>query len=116
MTSWAMAGWALQILIRNFMFVPMAMTVKAGSTVTWVNRDDEPHTVVSDRGLFRSAALDTGEAFSFTFDEPGTYHVFCSIHPQMAATITVEPQEPGGPLSERGASGPGAPTGADRGP
>jgi len=78
------------VLARDFMFAPAALTVKAGSTVTWTNHDDEPHTVVSDTGLFRSAALDTNESFSFKFDKPGTYHYACSIHPRMVGTITVE--------------------------
>jgi len=78
------------VLARDFMFAPAALTVKAGSTVTWTNHDDEPHTVVSDTGLFRSAALDTNESFSFKFDKPGTYHYACSIHPRMVGTITVQ--------------------------
>src|SRR5271170_7987814 len=72
-----------QILIKDFMFTPLSWTVKAGTTVTWANKDDEPHTVVSDTGLFRSGALDTNESFTFTFDKPGTYHFTCSIHPRM---------------------------------
>jgi plastocyanin len=61
----------------------------AGSTVTWTNRDDEPHTIVSDSGPFHSAALDSNESFSFRFDKPGTYRYTCSIHPCMAGTILV---------------------------
>jgi plastocyanin len=79
-----------RILIKDFMFTPMALTTKVGVEVTWVNQDDEPHTVVSDTGLFRSGALDTGNSYTFKFDKPGTYHVFCSMHPQMTATIVVE--------------------------
>jgi len=56
----------------------------------WVNMDDEPHTVASDTGLFRSSGLDTNESFSYKFDKPGTYHIACSIHPRMVATIVVE--------------------------
>jgi plastocyanin len=81
---------APQFLMKDFMFTPMSVTVKAGDTVTWANKDDEPHTVVSDTGLFRSAALDTDETFSFKFDKPGTYHFTCSIHPRMVGTIVVE--------------------------
>jgi plastocyanin len=77
------------VMAKDFMFAPTAMTVAAGSTVTWTNRDDEPHTVVSDNGLFRSAALDTNESFSFRFDKPGTYRYLCSIHPRMVGTIVV---------------------------
>jgi len=81
---------APQFLMKDFMFTPMSVTVKAGDTVIWANKDDEPHTVVSDNGLFRSAALDTDETFSFKFDKPGTYHFTCSIHPRMVGTIVVE--------------------------
>jgi plastocyanin len=79
-----------KILVKDFMFTPMSLTVKAGSTVTWANMDDEPHTVVSSTGLFRSAALDTNESFSFKFDKPGTYQFACSIHPRMVGTIVVQ--------------------------
>jgi len=79
-----------QIVIKDFMFMPMSLTIKAGSTVTWANKDDEPHTVVSDTGLFRSGAVDTDETFAFKFDKPGTYHFTCSIHPRMVGTIVVE--------------------------
>jgi plastocyanin len=79
-----------QIVIKGFMFKPMSLTVKAGSTVTWTNKDDEPHSVVSDTGLFRSGAVDTDEVFSFKFDKPGIYHFTCAIHPRMVGTITVE--------------------------
>ena len=79
-----------RIVIKDFMFVPMALTISAGSSVTWANTDDEPHTVVSDTGLFRSGAIDTNESFSFKFDKPGTYHFTCSIHPRMVGTIVVQ--------------------------
>ena len=81
---------AAQIVIKDFTFMPMSMTIKAGSTVTWANKDDEPHTVVSDTGLFRSGAVDTDESFTFKFDQPGTYHYTCTIHPRMVGTIVVE--------------------------
>jgi plastocyanin len=81
---------APQILIRNFMFAPTALTVPAGATVTWRNQDNEPHTVASDAGLFRSGALDTNDSFSFRFEKPGVYHFLCSIHPYMVGTITVQ--------------------------
>lgn len=79
-----------QIVIKDFMFAPNSLTIKAGSAVTWANKDDEPHSVVSDTGLFRSGAVDTDETFSFKFDKPGTYHFTCSIHPRMVGTIVVE--------------------------
>ena len=86
----AAAGDPTIVMARDFMFAPTSLTVAAGSTVTWTNKDDEPHTVVSDSGLFRSAALDTNESFSFRFEQPGTYHYACSIHPRMVGTIVVQ--------------------------
>ena len=80
-----------RVVIKDFMFAPVALTVKAGSVVSWTNQDNEPHTVASDAGVFRSRALDTNESFSFKFDQPGTYRFLCSIHPYMVGTITVEP-------------------------
>ena len=79
-----------RVLIKEFMFAPNPLTIKAGSTVTWVNMDDEPHTVVSNTRMFRSSAIDTKESFSFKFDEPGTYHFTCSIHPRMVGVIVVQ--------------------------
>ena len=78
------------IEVKDFMFMPTTLTVNAGDKVTWVNKDDEPHTVVSDTGMFRSGAMDTDESFSFKFDKPGTYHFTCSIHPRMVGTIVVK--------------------------
>jgi plastocyanin len=85
-TAWAAEE--TQSLIKNFKFAPLV--VKAGTTVTWVNMDDEPHNVVSDAGLFRSSGLDTNESFSYRFDKPGAYQIHCSIHPRMVATVVVE--------------------------
>lgn len=79
-----------EIVIKNFMFSPMSITVKAGTTVTWKNMDGEPHTVVNDAGIFHSAALDQNDTYQFTFDKPGVYKVFCGIHPYMKATVTVQ--------------------------
>jgi plastocyanin len=81
---------ANRIVVKDFMFTPNSLTIKAGSSVTWSNQDDEPHTVVSDAGLFRSGAMDTNESFSYKFDSPGTYHFTCSIHPRMVGTIVVQ--------------------------
>jgi plastocyanin len=78
------------IVMKNFDFSPMMLTVKAGTTVTWKNLDGEPHTVVSPDGVFRSHALDQGDVFTFTFDKPGTYKYICSIHPKMRAAIIVQ--------------------------
>lgn len=79
-----------QIVIQEFMFTPNPLTVKAGATVTWVNMDDEPHSVVSNTAMYRSGALDTKESFSFKFAQPGTYHFTCSIHPRMVGIIVVQ--------------------------
>jgi plastocyanin len=79
-----------EIVIKNFMFSPMALTVKAGTTVTWKNMDGEPHSIVNDAGIFHSAALDENDTYQFKFDKPGVYKVLCGIHPYMKATITVQ--------------------------
>jgi plastocyanin len=78
------------VVIKNFMFSPMSLTVKAGATVTWKNMDGEPHTVVNDAGIFHSAALDENDTYQFKFDKPGVYQIFCGIHPNMKATVTVQ--------------------------
>jgi plastocyanin len=80
------------VTINNFAFSPAILEVAPGAKVTWTNADEEPHTVMSaDAGAtFKSAALDTKDQFSFTFDKPGTYKYFCSIHPHMAGTIVVK--------------------------
>ena len=78
------------IVIKDFDFAPMTLTVKAGTTVTWKNEDGEPHTVTSDTGLFRSGGLDQDDAFSFKFDNPGVYKYVCSIHPKMVGKIIVQ--------------------------
>ncbi|HLJ24782.1 MAG TPA: cupredoxin family copper-binding protein [Candidatus Acidoferrales bacterium] len=79
------------VKIDNFSFGPAAITIPAGSTVTWTNHDDVPHVVTSDDNkLFRSKALDTDDHFSFTFTKPGTYNYYCAIHPKMTAQIVVQ--------------------------
>jgi amicyanin len=80
--------------IDNFMFTPMELTISAGATVTWINKDDVPHTVVSVDHKFKSQALDTDEKFSFTFTDPGTYEYFCSVHPRMTGKIIVNKAQP----------------------
>ena len=80
-----------QVKIANFTFAPKRLTVKAGTTVTWGNEDDIPHTIASAAGLFKSKALDTDDSFSFTFTQPGSDEYFCSLHPRMTGTIVVEP-------------------------
>jgi plastocyanin len=81
---------AAEVKIDNFSFGPAALTVPVGTTVTWTNRDDIPHTVVSTDGAFKSKVLDTDEKFSFTFTKAGTYPYFCSIHPKMTAKVIVQ--------------------------
>jgi plastocyanin len=88
--SAAQAADSTKVVVKDFMFSPTTSTVRAGSTVTWTNLDDEPHTVLGDEGLFKSGAMDTNESFSFKFDKPGTYHFTCSIHPRMVGTIVVQ--------------------------
>lgn len=78
------------VVMKHFDFAPMAITVPAGTTVTWKNLDGEPHTVVSEDGLFRSKALDENDTFAFKFDKPGTYKYVCTIHPKMVGTVTVK--------------------------
>jgi plastocyanin len=81
-----------EVTIDNFAFEPAILRVARGARVIWVNRDEEPHTVVSaEKELrFKSQALDTNDKFSFVFDKPGTYKYFCSVHSHMVGTIEVE--------------------------
>lgn len=78
------------VKIEDFAFSPPSLTVKIRTAVTWLNKDDIPHTVVSKSRVFRSKALDTDDSFSFTFNEAGTYEYFCSLHPHMTGRIVVE--------------------------
>ena len=79
-----------EVDIDQFTFTPQHITVKAGTTVTWINEDDVPHTIVSSSKVFKSKALDTADKFSFTFTTPGTYDYFCSVHPHMTGAVVVE--------------------------
>ena len=78
------------VQIGNFTFKAPVTTVKAGTTVTWTNGDDIPHTVTSKDGVFKSKVLDTGDHFSFTFAKLGQFGYFCSLHPHMTGTIVVK--------------------------
>jgi len=79
------------IEIKDFNFNPKTLTVKSGEKITWINRDEEPHTVVSVEKQFKkSSALDTDQEFTITAGAPGTYTYFCSVHPKMTGTIVVE--------------------------
>jgi len=77
--------------IDNFTFSPAELTVAPGTTVTWINTDDIPHTVVAKAQSFRSKALDTEDRFSFTFTSAGDYDYFCSLHPHMVGKVIVKP-------------------------
>ncbi len=78
-----------EVKIDNFSFTPQTLTVAVGTTVTWTNRDDIPHTVVSTDGVFRSKVRDTDEKFSYTFAKAGTYPYYCSVHPRMTGKVVV---------------------------
>ncbi len=79
-----------RIEIKDFAFNPQTLTVKSGEKITWINRDEEPHTIVSVEKQFKkSTALDTDQEFTITTGAPGTYTYFCSVHPKMTGTIVV---------------------------
>jgi plastocyanin len=90
MSKAAPAPVAAAVRIDNFTFKDPVVTVKEGTTVTWTNGDDIPHTVVSKDGVFKSKVLDSGDHFSFTFAKPGQFGYFCSLHPHMTGTIVVK--------------------------
>jgi len=79
------------VAIRNFAFAPAMVTVPVGTTITWTNDDQDAHTVSATGGAFRSAALNNGDTFRFTFTKPGRYDYICTIHPFMTATVVVTP-------------------------
>jgi plastocyanin len=81
---------AAQVKIDNFNFAPREITVAVGTTITWVNQDDVPHTVVSNDDKFTSKALDTDDKYSFKFTEAGTYEYYCSVHPKMVGRVIVK--------------------------
>lgn len=78
-----------EVVIDNFTFAPAKVEVAVGTTVTWVNHDDMPHTVVSPDKVFRSPTLDSNEKFSYLFAKAGTYAYFCSLHPKMTGQVVV---------------------------
>ena len=84
------AAAAAEVKVDNFSFSPATLTVAAGTTVTWTNRDDIPHNVVSTDKVFKSKVMDTDEKFSYTFTKAGSYAYFCSIHPHMTGTVVVK--------------------------
>jgi plastocyanin len=81
---------SIDVKIDNFTFTPQTITVPAGTAVRWTNRDDIPHTSVSEDKTFKSKVLDTDDQFAYTFSKPGTYKYFCSIHPKMTGTVVVK--------------------------
>ena len=78
------------VTIDNFTFTAPELTVAVGTTVKWVNHDDIPHTVVEKKLSFRSKALDTDDAYSYTFASAGSFDYFCSLHPHMVGKIIVK--------------------------
>lgn len=81
----------ISVEIKDFAFNPDTITVPAGTTVVWTNRDSALHTVTSTSGIFDSGVMDQGKSFSYTFQEPGTYDYSCMIHPHMNAKVIVMP-------------------------
>jgi amicyanin len=81
---------ASAVAIDNFTFNPQTVTVKAGTTITWTNKDDIPHAIAAVGKQFKSKVMDTDNSYSFTFTTPGSYAYFCSLHPHMTGTIVVE--------------------------
>ncbi|BBY22620.1 hypothetical protein MSTO_28250 [Mycobacterium stomatepiae] len=80
-----------QVAIDGFAFAPATLTVRAGTAVTWINRDEEPHTVAATDGSFHSPGMATGASFTHTFSTAGTFDYVCSIHPMMHGTVVVTP-------------------------
>jgi Plastocyanin len=89
-TATAAASTMATVRIDNFTFKDPIVTVKPGTTVTWTNGDDIPHTVVAKDGSFKSRVLDSGDRFSFTFAKPGQFGYYCSIHPHMTGMVVVK--------------------------
>ncbi len=99
--GWTISGWIpvharaaaaaapARVVIDNFTFSAPTLTISPGTGVTWVNRDDVPHTVTSEDRTFKSPVLDTNDTFTRTFDKPGTYSYYCSIHPRMEGKVVV---------------------------
>jgi plastocyanin len=80
----------VSVTIQNFAFAPAAITVKAGTTVTWTNNDTAPHTVTGDTSGPGSPQIAPGGTYSYTFTTAGTFPYHCSIHPNMRAAVTVQ--------------------------
>ena len=80
---------ANEVWIQNMAFNPSTITVAAGTTITWTNKDAVIHNVTSNTGLFSSGSISTGGTFSYTFSTSGTFSYYCTIHPSMTASVTV---------------------------
>ncbi len=92
-------GATVEVKIDNFSFAPAVLTVALGTTVTWINHDDIPHTVVSTEGkVLKSKVLDTDDKFSYRFDKAGTFPYFCSIHTKMTGKVIVRSSMPSSSL------------------
>ena len=87
-TAWA-ASTPVTVEVKEFKFMPGSVTVPPGTTVTWRNADETPHTITSTDGVFGSSALENAGTFAYTFSTPGTYHYFCKLHPHMHADVVV---------------------------
>jgi plastocyanin len=101
-------GKTMTVSIKNFAFNPPNATVSAGTTVTWVNNDQGPHTATANDGTFDSGTLQPGQSYSFTFDKAGTYAYHCNIHPYMTATVTVSGASTSASPSANASSSPSA--------
>src|SRR5262249_56212243 len=86
----AVGGRSVDVGIKEFKFAPVALEVPRGTTVTWVNHDEETHTITSTTGAFASPGLGNDETFRQTFIRPGSYEYFCALHPKMRATVIVK--------------------------
>jgi plastocyanin len=87
----ASAATPLIVVIKDYQFSPATVTIAPGTTVTWINEDESPHTIMERGRSFRSAALDTNDRFSHTFMQPGEFDYYCTLHPMMVGTIVVRP-------------------------
>jgi plastocyanin len=103
-------GKTMTVSIKNFAFDPPNTTVSAGTTVTWVNDDQVPHTATANDGAFDSGTLQPGQSYSFAFDKPGTYAYHCNIHPDMTGTITVSGASASASASSSGSAMATSPT------
>jgi plastocyanin len=79
------------VAIKDYEFSPPMLTIAPGTTVTWVNEDETPHTIAEQAKMFRSAALDTSDRFTYTFAQPGEFAYYCTLHPMMVGKIVVKP-------------------------